>query len=70
MARVMAPVMARAAAVLAIALLLGGCYESPDVTLHEPGEYKGPDDPFLEKAADPEHQEQLQQRLARGQTDR
>jgi hypothetical protein len=44
--------------------------ESPDVTLHEPGEYKGQDDPFLEKAADPEHQQQLQQRLARGQTDR
>ncbi len=66
----MAQVMARAAAVLAIVLLLGGCYESPDVTLHEPGEYKGEADPFLEKAADPEHQEQLQQRLARGQTDR
>ncbi|MCS3904173.1 hypothetical protein J2T55_002208 [Methylohalomonas lacus] len=66
----MAQLIRRAGAVLTVTLLLGGCYESPDVTLHEPGEYKGPDDPFLEKAADPEHQEQLQQRLARGQTDR
>lgn len=56
---------------LVIALTgLGGCYESPDVTLYEPGVYKGEEDPFLEKAADPEHQEALRQRLARGQTDR
>ena len=30
-------------------LLLGlaGCYEAPDVTVHEPGVYKGPEDPLL-----------------------
>lgn len=70
MAQVVARPIGRPVAMLVAVLLLGGCYESPDVTLHEPGEYKGQDDPFLEKAADPEHQEQLQQRLARGQTDR
>lgn len=51
-------------------LLLGGCYESPDIEIYEPGVYKGEGDPFLEKSAEPEHQEQLRQRLARGQTDR
>jgi len=60
----------RASALLLAGLLLGGCYESPDVTLYEPGVYKGEDDPLLEKSADPAHQEQLSRRLARGQTDR
>lgn len=53
-----------------IALLLAGCYESAgDVTLHEPGVYKGPADPLGQKLDNAELQEQLAQRF-RGQTDR
>ncbi|MEQ8250114.1 MAG: hypothetical protein RLW61_16055 [Gammaproteobacteria bacterium] len=31
--------------------LLAGCYESPRVTLHEPGVYRGPHDPLLDKTS-------------------
>lgn len=53
-------------------LLLGstGCTENTTVTLHEPGVYKGDNDPLLAKQKDPEHIEALQQRFVRGQTDR
>ncbi len=30
-----------------LAVTLSGCYEAPDVTVHEPGTYKGPRDPLL-----------------------
>lgn len=30
---------------------LSGCSESPDVTLHEPGEFKGARDPLLDQQA-------------------
>lgn len=53
-----------------LALALAGCYESPDdVTLHEPGVYKGPSDPLGNKLDDDELQQALEQRF-RGQTDR
>ncbi|PWG62256.1 hypothetical protein DEM34_13020 [Spiribacter halobius] len=52
------------------ALALAGCYESPDdVTLHEPGVYKGPSDPLRNKLDDGELQQSLEQRFS-GQTDR
>lgn len=49
---------------------LTGCYESPDVTLYEPGEYKGKVDPLLTQARSPQHEEELRERLMSGQTDR
>ncbi|MGA8258832.1 MAG: hypothetical protein WB783_01320 [Arenicellales bacterium] len=32
---------------LGLAVLLAGCYRSSDVTIHEPGVYKGNTDPLL-----------------------
>ena len=55
---------------LACAALLGGCYESPDVTNFEAGIYKGKPDPLIEKASTDEFQEQLRERFATVQTDR
>ncbi|ADE14751.1 hypothetical protein Nhal_1617 [Nitrosococcus halophilus Nc 4] len=49
---------------------LSGCYESMEVTLHEPAEYKGPEDPLLAKQRSPEQQAQLRERFERVQTDR
>jgi len=55
-----------AAAVLALA---AGCSEAPDVTLHEPGAYKGPKDPLTtEQAA--AREEELRKRFQLVQTDR
>lgn len=56
--------------VAATALLLGGCYESPDVTNFEPGIYKGSSDPLMDKIGSEEYQEQMRERLVAGQTDR
>lgn len=59
----------RMALAIALGLLLpalAGCYEEPgDVVLHEPGVYKGPDDPLLGNV----DEEELRQRFS-GQTDR
>lgn len=58
--------------VLALAFLplsLTACAERADVTLHEPGVYKGGEDPLLAKQ-DSEYVETLQDRFAKGQTDR
>lgn len=53
---------------------LGGCDQSieepPGIQLHEPGEYLGKTDPFLEKSGTPELENQLADRLRRVQTDR
>jgi hypothetical protein len=50
---------------------LSGCYENPrDVTLHEPGVYKGPVDPLLDALQKPGLQQQLQERFNLVQTDR
>ncbi len=49
---------------------LAGCYESADVTLHRPGEYKGKVDPLLTQARSPQHEEELRERLMSIQTDR
>lgn len=60
------------AVLLAAMFMLGGCYDSPaEVTLYEPGKYKGEEDPLLRQIAeDPEHHERLSRRLQQGQTDR
>ena len=58
---------------LALAILpmsLTACAERADVTLHEPGVYKGGADPLLAKQEDPQHVEALQDRFAKGQSDR
>ena len=61
------------ALVVALAFLpmsLTACAERADVTLHEPGVYKGGEDPLLAKQQDPQHIETLQERFAKGQSDR
>ncbi len=50
-------------------LALGGCYESPSVTVHDPGVYKGPQDP-LAKSSAASRTETLQKRFTLVQTDR
>jgi len=62
---------------LALAIVVGiaslgsaGCTQRSEVTLHEPGVYKGGDDPLLAKQRDPQQIEALKERLAKGQTDR
>lgn len=53
----------------AIAVMLTGCWEDTDVTLHEPGEYKGARDPLLHPGA-ASRDEALQARFRLVQTDR
>jgi hypothetical protein len=58
---------------LALALLpmsLTACAERANVTLHEPGVYKGAADPLLAKQQNPQQIETLQERFAKGQSDR
>ncbi len=57
------------AGALASVMLLSACYESPDATRFEPGQYKGKEDPLLAKLEDPEFREQLDARFD-GQRDR
>lgn len=52
--------MRQALCALAAALLLGGC---GDVTVYEPGVYKGTADPLNEKATTEELQSALNQRV-------
>lgn len=47
-----------------------GCTDKADVTLHEPGVYKGSSDPLLAKEKTAEHQEALEDRFLMGQSDR
>ena len=58
---------------LALAILpmsLTACAERADVTLHEPGVYKGGVDPLLAKQQDPQQIQTLQDRFAKGQSER
>ncbi len=57
------------ASALALAVLLAGCYEDPDVTVYDPGVYKGKEDPLLAKLEDPEFRAELDERFD-GQRDR
>jgi hypothetical protein len=50
--------------------LLWGCYQSADITFHEPGVYEGKQDPLLAKLRQPELQQQLIERFKKVQTDR
>jgi len=52
-----------AASALALAAFLTGCYEDPDVTVYDPGVYKGKEDPPLAKLEDPEFRAELDQRF-------
>ena len=61
------------AMVLALALLpmsLTACAERANVTLHEPGVYKGGVDPLLAQQQNPQQIQTLQERFAKGQSDR
>ena len=61
---------------LMLVLLVGlgvamtGCYQSPDVTMHEPGVYKGRKDPLLAYEGSGEQQQKLKARFSMVQTDR
>ena len=57
------------AVALTAAFMLSGCWEDPEVTLHEPGEYKGSRDPLLNQQASA-RVEQLQKRFQLVQMDR
>ena len=55
--------------VLALALA-AGCYGPVDVTVYEPGVYKGAPDPLLKMHAKPEQKAALQERFSLVQADR
>lgn len=54
---------------LASVLSMSGCYETADVTVHEPGKYKGADDPLLKQQA-AAREEALRKRFDLVQADR
>ena len=56
--------------VTVLALALTGCFEKPEVTLHEPGQYMGREDPLLKVSGTSEQQERLAKRFHMVQTDR
>ena len=58
------------AAGLLLAALFGGCYQSPLITLHEAGDYRGSPDPLRSRLKNFELQKQLEKRLVQVQTDR
>lgn len=49
---------------------LSACYESADVTIYSPGEYKGASDPLLKSQRSAEQQQLLRERFNMVQTDR
>lgn len=49
---------------------LTGCYESPNITFYQPGEYKGEKDPLLQSQRSAEQQQRLRERFNLVQTDR
>ena len=59
----------RTAAAAVLAAGLAGCWDSTDVTVHNPGEYKGPPDPLLAQSASA-RESTLNERFQRGQVDR
>ncbi len=67
----------KASRLLALAMVVGitslsstGCTQRSEITWHEPGVYKGSDDPLLAKQQDPQHIEALKERFIMGQSDR
>ena len=59
----------RTAAAAVLAVVLAGCWDSTEVTVHNPGEYKGPPDPLLAQSASA-RAGTLNERFQRGQVDR
>jgi hypothetical protein len=63
-----------AAMVAFLVLALGstaGCYRSPtDVTVYDPGVYKGAPDPLVAASKNPEHEQALRERFTMAATDR
>jgi len=57
-------------AALASAVIVSGCYESADVTVHNPGQFKGMKDPLLDAKSTAEREEVLQKRFQLVQVDR
>lgn len=53
-----------------LAVLATGCGRATDVTVYEPGVYKGSKDPLMAMHATAEHKALLQERFTKGQTDR
>lgn len=51
-------------------MMQAGCGNPADVTVYEPGEYKGKPDPLLAKLEQPELQQELRDRVRQIQTDR
>ena len=56
--------------ILPLMVVLGGCYESPDVTVFEPGVYKGKADPMLDDQQREQRERTLAERFQAVQTDR
>ena len=59
----------RTAAAVVLAAGLAGCWDTTDVTVHNPGEYKGPADPLLAQSASA-RSASLTERFQTVQTDR
>lgn len=55
---------------LSFALLLSGCYESSDVKIHEPGQYKGKTDSTAVMQPNDDQLAALRERFKTVQTDR
>ncbi len=56
-------------AVALMSLALSGCWESTDITMHEPGEYMGAPDPLMQADVSA-RSEQLKDRFQLVQVDR
>ena len=61
---------ARAGTLAVLAVLITACGSRLDVTVHEPGVYKGPTDPLLAAHGTADHKELLRQRLAKVEAER
>lgn len=57
-------------ALLLSAAIIWACYESPGIAIHEPGVYKGTQDPLLAKQRSAQQIRILRERLSLIQVDR
>ena len=60
----------KGASVALLAVLGTACGGAMDVTVYEPGVYKGPKDPLVAMQATPEQKAALQARFTKSQADR
>ncbi len=63
----MAPTLTALAVLVAVT---AGCSRATDVTVYEPGVYKGAKDPLVSSHAAADHKERLRERFSTGQVDR